>query len=935
VEADLWDAEESGRPSSVPPVLRGSAQPPGGPPDLELEQPASSAGRSRDKAGGASFGEVDLPMEGGHGSIGLEDARPAASEPAPEPPAADDDDMEFGAIPQSESTGSVQLAASPVAARVPSIRPAPPQKVSTGGRIAAGVVALLVLVGASLEIWTPFGAFGRHAIMDIVNADRYAALQTQTIQQARSLLANDTFHDASEALALVDAAAAKAPRFRQLLAYGAFVGYVAELRYGRGPNIDAHAKQQLAQLAAEKITPGIELARTAEAAAGSELSRARQLVEGLAERQRQDPDVALLAGEIELLTKEPDKALASFKQAEQLGGATARTAFGAARALVAKGDASGGVVQARKVLELAPRHAGARVLIGRTLWSANDEEGASKILSAVAQAGPVHEAASPAELVEALTVMSRIHIARSRMTQAEAALAEALKIDPKSGSALAGMGEVLYREGRFTDALARFESGIQADPDGMLAKIGAAKTKIALERLAEAKEQLKKLRDARPTDFEAAYWLGRAEESLGDKKSAEKTYTDAIKVGAGKPETIDAYVALSQVLSSQGRAAEAEAALAEAKQKLPELPSLHRALGEAHLAAGRYDAAQAEFAQTLKLDGDDPAARFKLGVTLRRMGKFDEAVAEFDKVAALDKEYPGLALERGLLHEASNRTSEALAYYQQALSKAPDDPDLMLRVGSAEVSSGRAVQAEEILRKVIAKRPNSAEVNHYLGRALLLKGTNLAEALRFLGRAAEIDPHRAEYHLYMGWAANDAGQPAVAREQLEKALELDQGLADAYWQRGVLQRKQGAVIDAVKNLQTALQLRPSRYEAYATLAECYEDQNKAGEAIASWRKALASGTGQPEWHYRLGKLLGRAGESELRQAVTLAVPLDVKPGWLTQAYFDLAELERSGGRSKDAIDHYRRFLGQANPDSPYRQDAIKALAALGSPYEGQ
>jgi len=115
------------------------------------------------------------------------------------------------------------------------------------------------------------------------------------------------------------------------------------------------------------------------------------------------------------------------------------------------------------------------------------------------------------------------------------------------------MGEVLYRQGRFTDALARFEAGIQADPEGSAAKIGAAKTKIALERLQEAKEQLKKLRDARPTDFDAVYWLGRSEEALGDKPTAERIYGEAIKVGGAKPETVEAYVALSQLMASQGR----------------------------------------------------------------------------------------------------------------------------------------------------------------------------------------------------------------------------------------------------------------------------------------------------------------------------------------------------------------------------------------------
>src|SRR5262249_5653174 len=148
------------------------------------------------------------------------------------------------------------------------------------------------------------------------------------------------------------------------------------------------------------------------------------------------------------------------------------------------------------------KHVGARLLIARSLWNqSHDEAGTMSLLGEVTAPGATRDAASPIELVEALTTMAVVHMTRSRMTQAETALDEALKIDPKAGPALAGMGEVLYRQGRFTDALARFEAGIQADPEGTLAKIGVAKTKIALERLQEAKDQLKRLREARPADF--------------------------------------------------------------------------------------------------------------------------------------------------------------------------------------------------------------------------------------------------------------------------------------------------------------------------------------------------------------------------------------------------------------------------------------------------
>jgi tetratricopeptide (TPR) repeat protein len=141
----------------------------------------------------------------------------------------------------------------------------------------------------------------------------------------------------------------------------------------------------------------------------------------------------------------------------------------------------------------------------------------------------------------------------------------------------------------------------------------------------------------------------------------------------GKPDAIDAYVSLSQLLASQGRPADAQTKLAEAKKTLPPSATIFRAIADVDLGAGRYDTAREGYEAALKVDPEDLASRFKLGVTLRRMNKFDLAQPSSTSGCAR-QEYPGLALERGLLYEANNRAREALEFYQQALAKAPTIP---------------------------------------------------------------------------------------------------------------------------------------------------------------------------------------------------------------------------------------------------------------------
>ena len=73
------------------------------------------------------------------------------------------------------------------------------------------------------------------------------------------------------------------------------------------------------------------------------------------------------------------------------------------------------------------------------------------------------------------------------MSAAEQAFAAALKLSPLAVRALLGSGELLYRAGRYSEALARFVAAGKADADGVVPQVGMAKAWLALERLKEAR----------------------------------------------------------------------------------------------------------------------------------------------------------------------------------------------------------------------------------------------------------------------------------------------------------------------------------------------------------------------------------------------------------------------------------------------------------------
>ncbi len=900
-----------------------AAKPPGVAGTGSTSVPAGAPSEiERASGGGTAYGEVNLEGSGAPDPVGLEDdaAGPAST-----------DDMEFQGIP----TGSPDEAAKKPTTAAPGSEAAPSERTKNRRRlpfVVAGAV-VLVMAGGALALAPDVGPFGSYWIIDQLRAGQYEDAVAETVSATQESLGRDAFPAAARASDQIDARRLEYSRVPAFAAYEAFVGFDRELRFGADEKVSARAKVLLNELRDAPEVPYVGLASAARAAAEGRLAKARQLLAPLERAQKDNIDVAVLRGETELRAEDPAAAVAAWTRAAEID-RMPRSVFGLARANALAGEGDTAAALTREVLKLNPKHVGAKLLLASLLLDQGENEAEAGQLLGEVLTAPTES--SPRELVDAYTLMGRVHLVHSRISAAEEMLVKAIELDPKAPGALVGLGEALYISTRYSQALARYEAAIKAAPDYLPAKIGAAKAQVALERLGGARALLTKIIKDHPDDSTVLYWNGVVEEALGNSEKAEASYRKSIEVGGNRPGVVDSYIAVVNMLARRGQNDEAAALLDQARAELPETPAIHQALGDVALSQGRFEAAVDEFAKALELDSEHVGAQFRLGVTHRRLGNFELAVEHLDAVANVDANYPGLALERGLLFEASGRGEQALAEYEEALKNAPEDPDLMLRVGCARVAAGRGADAEKMLRDVLFQRPASAETQYCLGRAQLLSGTRLTDAQKSLERAAELDPYKPEYQLYVGWAANEAGHAVKAERALREALRLDKGLADAYWQRGVLRYRQGRPRDAVKDFQKALELRPSRTEARAGLASAYLDLGHQAQALEEWRRAVEARPDNAMWHFRYGKLLSTNGHLELaaiqlQDAIDLAKGGKPPPRWLWEAHRLLAT---ALGARKEAIQHWLVFLKDGPADSPYRTEAKRALARLGEPWDG-
>jgi tetratricopeptide (TPR) repeat protein len=815
--------------------------------------------------------------------------------------------------------------------------------ISRVGKIIGVAVALVVVGGAGLQ-FTPFGAYGNIWISDKLHAGDYNKDALKAADAARVKLALDTYQSSTVAAEELADLRRKSSRNRPLAAYAAFAEYVNEVRFGSDAARNARAKTFLSDIPPTATEPYLMAAHVAQQAANGDLNGAKSALAGALAKEPKDGiqlDLTILKGEIALAERDNTTALQTFGEAVKMA-PSARTHFGMARGYYATKNLKKAKEEVDATLAASPNHAGGRTLRALLILDLQrDSEAALKELNALLD-DKTKKSLGNNEVSSVHAAKGWIMLALDRAGEARAAFDEAVKIDPRNVTALVGQGEVLYADGRYTEALTRFDEAVSKDGVGIAPTVGAAKTKIALERLADAKAQLTAARQRAPKEMLLALWLGKAEEALGNKVVAEKLYNDAVDLADPQnADAIQAYAALALFLASQGKPAEAQGKLDQARAKLPDTPALQRAFGEVAANQGKWSEALGFYQAALQRNPNDLGTRFKLGVAYRRMQNLDQAAKEFDQIVAVDKDYPNISLERGLLFESSGDVQKALEQFNSAFQKAPKDVDLMLRVGAAYVSIGEIDKALPLLTNVKNQRPNSAEASHYIGRAYLKQGgLESAAAMRYLQRAVELDPNRAEYHLYVAWAANDStpAQLGLARTHVDKALALDKLLADGYWQRGVVELREGAINDAVKDLKHALELKPSRHEAHAALAEAFEQKNDHGAAMAEYAKAIAGDDKVPQWHYRYGEML-EAKNANAEAARHLGIAVDAakkaqpRPGWLARAAFENGEAQKKTGHKQEAIDSYNLFLELAPTTDPNKRDAIKALKELGAPYD--
>lgn len=200
----------------------------------------------------------------------------------------------------------------------------------------------------------------------------------------------------------------------------------------------------------------------------------------------------------------------------------------------------------------------------------------------------------------------------------------------------------------------------------------------------------------------------------------------------------------------------------------------------------------------------------------------------------------------------------------------------------------KALEAEQYaesiagLQALAQQDPGDPRVQYYLG--LCLAHQNDLEKAELHYRAAlDIDEHLAEARSNLGLLLIERGKLDEAVDALTVYIQANPDDGSGYYNLGFALEAQGNLAAAKKNYKKASELAPQDPQPYRALGDVARLQNRIDEALALYRRALTHAPGDPELILVLAEALIGAkriddavsnlmilGKSETAQAPTLA-----------------------------------------------------------------
>ena len=304
------------------------------------------------------------------------------------------------------------------------------------------------------------------------------------------------------------------------------------------------------------------------------------------------------------------------------------------------------------------------------------------------------------------------------------------------------------------------------------------------------------------------------------------------------------------------------------------------ALGHCYERIGVESEATAFYQDCLKFKNYLQLPAQRLAAIYFKDGKLDRTIEQYELIKEQYPDDVSALTSLGHLYILAGRNSEATDTFNQAILIHPDN--FMMRDDEINelIQHGHWPEALERVEDLLSDRPDRPDLMMKRGDILAMMGAT-DDAVLQLEAAVNLCPDFLEATIKLGTQYLHLNKDAMAAQQFNAAVEINDRIVDAYIGLALSQKMQGDRSEALSTLSLAAAIQPNSSFLFTevanlifagSLAGTYNDATSdpaaMAEAVIRAHYQQIDHQGEnPDLHYRLGVLL--MGLGKLQEAAGL------------------------------------------------------------------
>jgi tetratricopeptide (TPR) repeat protein len=261
--------------------------------------------------------------------------------------------------------------------------------------------------------------------------------------------------------------------------------------------------------------------------------------------------------------------------------------------------------------------------------------------------------------------------------------------------------------------------------------------------------------------------------------------------------------------------------------------------------------------------------------------------------------------KRAELYIKKSDVENALRDINQALQIDPKNSAYLRTLSDIYFSMGKVEKCRETLLKAMEINPADNEAILKLSE-LLFYLKEYQKVLDYTSKALKNDEGIAKAYFIKGMTFKEIGDTAKAVKSFQIAVEKNQDYYDAYMQLGLLFSIAGNPL-AVDYFNNALNINPKSTEAYYGLAMFYQENEQEKKAIDIYKNIIKLDPKDKRPYYNIGyiNLVYLKKYDDAESYFSEAIKND--PGY-AEAYYNRGFSYELAGNKKNAISDYKKAL---------------------------